>query len=246
MPTPKVNSWLGWRIFTVNIHKEAKGTHPWSPKKSEEKRPQIDELSDEQKFQEKASKNTEKETRENQQEHVRNHANLLYTPWKIYTRSSLPPQHPSLSQALYGISPWSFGFVAQPSNLTVFWWTATNPACRLRSWAATLHRLMSTTSSCFSFHHAACTWRRCPPGPSSRAYLSLHSSEAPQGQDLSCPLFTCTNTNQATTCTCNTRPRVSPHHVVNHSSQSGVTIHRSSDVWLIRVSFNSPLQMTFG
>jgi hypothetical protein len=28
---------------------------------------------------------------------------------------------------------------------------------------------------------------------------------------------------------CNTRPRISPHHIVNHSSQPGVTIHRSSD-----------------
>jgi hypothetical protein len=52
---------------------------------------------------------------------------------------------------------------------------------------------------------------------------------APQGIDLSCPLFTCTNANQAATCTCHTRPRVSPHHVVNHSSQLGATIHRSSD-----------------
>jgi hypothetical protein len=59
--------------------------------------------------------------------------------------------------------------------------------------------------------------------------LSLHSSEASQGIDLSCPLFTCTNANQAATYTCNTRPRVSPHHVVNHSSQPGGTIHRSSD-----------------
>jgi hypothetical protein len=53
--------------------------------------------------------------------------------------------------------------------------------------------------------------------------------EGPAGIDLSHPLFTCTNANQAATCTCNTRPRVSPHHVVNHSSQSGATIHRSSD-----------------
>jgi hypothetical protein len=66
-------------------------------------------------------------------------------------------------------------------------------------------------------------------GPSSRAYLSLHSSEAPQGIDLLRPLFTYTNTNQAATCTYNTRPKVSPHHVVNHSSQLGATIHRSSN-----------------
>jgi hypothetical protein len=125
--------------------------------------------------------------------------------------------------------------VAQPSNPKVFWWTAANPACRLRSWAATLHRLRLTTSSCFSCHHAARTWPRWPPGPSSQAYLSLHSLEAPQGIDLSRPLFTCTNANQAATCTRNTRPRVSPHHVVNHSSQPGATIHRSSDAPVLNI-----------
>jgi hypothetical protein len=31
----------------------------------------------------------------------------------------------------------------------------------------------------------------------------------------------------------NTRPRVSPHHVVNHSSQPGATIHRSSDALVL-------------
>jgi hypothetical protein len=83
----------------------------------------------------------------------------------------------------------------------VLWWTTANPACRLRLWAATLHRLRSTTSSCFSCHHAARTWPRWPPGPSSQAYLSLHFLEAPRGIDLSRPLFTCTNANQAATCT---------------------------------------------
>jgi hypothetical protein len=68
------------------------------------------------------------------------------------------------------------------------------------------------------------------------AYLSLHSSEAPQGIDLSHPLFTCTNANQAATCTCNTQPRVSPHHVVNHSSQPGETIHRSSDATVLSLA----------
>jgi hypothetical protein len=111
----------------------------------------------------------------------------------------------------------------------VLWWTAANPACRLRLWAATLHQLRSTTSSCFSCHHGARTWPRWPPDPSSQAYLSLHSSEAPQGIDHSRPLFTCTNANQAATCTSNTQPRISPHHVVNHWSQPGATIHLSSN-----------------
>jgi hypothetical protein len=69
--------------------------------------------------------------------------------------------------------------------------------------------------------------------------LSLHSSEALQGLDLSCPLFTCTNANQAATCTCNTRSRVNPHHVVNHSSQLGATIHRSSGALVLRRSIPS-------
>jgi hypothetical protein len=42
-------------------------------KKSREKRPQINESSDEQKYHEKALKITKKEKREEQQEHLRNH-----------------------------------------------------------------------------------------------------------------------------------------------------------------------------
>jgi hypothetical protein len=42
--------------------------------KSGEKRPQIDESSNEQKIQEKALKITEEQKREEQQEHLRNHA----------------------------------------------------------------------------------------------------------------------------------------------------------------------------
>jgi hypothetical protein len=76
----------------------------------------------------------------------------------------------------------------------------------------------------------------CSPHLTSLSTGSLKPSQlvspllgAPQGIDLSRSLFTYTNTNQAATYTCNTRPRVSTHHVVNHSSQPGVTIHRSSD-----------------
>jgi hypothetical protein len=76
-----------------------------------------------------------------------------------------------------------------------------------------------------------------PPCPSSRAYLYLHSSEPPQG-DLSRPLFTYTNANQAATCTYNTWPRVSPHHIVNHSSHQGATIYWSLDALVL----NLPLE----
>jgi hypothetical protein len=76
-------------------------------------------------------------------------------------RSLCVPQHPSISGRLDPVSARrasGLGFVAQPSNMMVLWWTAANPACRLRSWAATLHQLMSLTSSCFSCHHAVRTW----------------------------------------------------------------------------------------
>jgi hypothetical protein len=49
------------------------------------------------------------------------------------------------------------------------------------------------------------------------------------GDDLSRLFFTCTNTSQATTFTCNTKPRINPHNVANHSSHQEVTIHRSSN-----------------
>jgi hypothetical protein len=81
-------------------------------------------------------------------------------------------------------------------------------------------------------------------GPSSRAYLSLHSLDAPHGIDLSRLLFTCINVNQAATCTCNTRPRVSPHHVVNHSSQPRATIHQSSDAPVLNLPFDECIDNT--
>jgi hypothetical protein len=120
---------------------------------------------------------------------------------------SMPPcvrRHRSFSARPDPVSArraFGLGFVALPSNPTVLWWTTANPACRLQSWATTLHRLLSTTLSCFSCHHAARTQPCWPPGPSSRAYLSLNSSDAPQGIDLSRLLFTCTNANHAATCT---------------------------------------------
>jgi hypothetical protein len=49
------------------------------------------------------------------------------------------------------------------------------------------------------------------------------------GSDLSRLFFTCTNTSQVATCTCNTLPRISTHNVVNHSSHKEMTIHRSSN-----------------
>jgi hypothetical protein len=154
-------------------------------------------------------------------------------------RRFLSRQDPISARRASGI-----GFVAQPSNPTVFWWIAANPACRLWSWAAIQHRLWSTTSSCFCFHHTTRTWPCWPPGPSSQAYVSLHSSEAPQGIGLSCPLFACTNANQAATCTYNTLPRVSPHHIVISLITLGATIHRSSDAPVLNLPLDECIDNT--
>jgi hypothetical protein len=55
-------------------------------------------------------------------------------------------------------------------------------------------------------------------GSLERSLLVFSTPGGLTGDDLSCLFFTCTNTSQATTCTCNTLPRISPHNVVNHSS----------------------------
>jgi hypothetical protein len=69
-------------------------------KKSGEKHPQIDESSDERKTQEKASKITKKEKQERHIQVLRNHAESSIHTKEVHTRSSLPPDHPSLSQDL--------------------------------------------------------------------------------------------------------------------------------------------------
>jgi hypothetical protein len=57
--------------------------------------------------------------------------------------------------------------------------------------------------------------------------------------------FTCTNTSEAATCTCNTQPRISPHNVVNHSSHKEATIHRSSNhTWSSQLFFLLHLEVS--
>jgi hypothetical protein len=64
-------------------------------------------------------------------------------------------------------------------------------------------------------------------GSLERSLLVFSTPGGLTGDDLSRLFFTCTNTSQAATCTCNTYPRISQHNVVNHSSHKVVTIHRS-------------------
>jgi hypothetical protein len=64
-------------------------------------------------------------------------------------------------------------------------------------------------------------------GSLKRSLLVFSTPGGLTGNNLSRLFFTWTNTSQAATCTCNTQPRISPHNVVNHSSQKEATIHRS-------------------
>jgi hypothetical protein len=66
-------------------------------------------------------------------------------------------------------------------------------------------------------------------GSLERSLLVFSTPGGLTGDDLSRLFFTCTNTSQAATCTCNTYPRISPHNVVNHSSHKEATIHWSSN-----------------
>jgi hypothetical protein len=110
----------------------------------------------------------------------------------------------------------------------VLLWTATNPTCRLGR-----EHLPCTSSTPWLRLAFLATMRPAldPTGhgvPQAEPTCLLHSSEALQSIDISRLFFTCTNANEAATCTCNTRPRDSPHHVVNRSSQPEATLHRSS------------------
>jgi hypothetical protein len=73
---------------------------------------------------------------------------------------------------------------------------------------------------------------RLATGSLERSLLVFSTPGGLTGNDLSHLFFTCSNTNQAATCTCNTQPRISPHYVVYHSSHQEATIHRSSNhIW---------------
>jgi hypothetical protein len=87
---------------------------------------------------------------------------------------------------------WLWGSTKEPSGFLVNHWKP----CELSVASANHHswsgsnvvlarplfwgssKKLSMTSSCRSFHHAACTWPRWTPGPSNQAYLSSSHLEA--------------------------------------------------------------------
>jgi hypothetical protein len=112
------------------------------------------------------------------------------------------------------------GFVAQPSNLVVLWWTTVNPANLV--WPPTnLHSWLGPNSSRLDLGFEA--QPRNHPRLRLAVLATLHPALDPAGHwvprtkptcllhtwrstgiDLSRLFFTCTNTNQAATCTRNT------------------------------------------
>jgi hypothetical protein len=66
-------------------------------------------------------------------------------------------------------------------------------------------------------------------GSLERSLLVFSTPGGLTGDDLSHLFFTCTNASQDATYTCNTKPRISPNNVINHSSHLEATIHRSSN-----------------
>jgi hypothetical protein len=79
-----------------------------------------------------------------------------------------------------------------------------------------------------------------PPGPSRRAYLSPHSSEATQAKT-----FRARSLPAPTQIKPQSVPAIlGPHHVVNHSSHHGATIHRSSDAQVLNLPLDECIDNT--
>jgi hypothetical protein len=165
---------------------------------------------------------------------------------------AIPPRvrrHQSFSARLDPVSARrasSLGFVAQPSNPVGFAVNCHKP--RVQTPVVSRYPALAPINDFVLLFLPPCGPHLTPLATRSLESGLLVSPllGAPQGIELSHPLFTCTSVNQAATCTCNTRPRLSPHHVVNHSSQTGATNHRSLDApvlsskerWRIKLMIN--------
>jgi hypothetical protein len=113
-------------------------------------------------------------------------------------------------------SSWlGLGFVAQPRDPVVLWQTTANPVFKLQLLATTLHQIhvLDFILPPYGPHLIPSATGSLVP----RLLVSQHLGGL-TCIDLSQLFFTCTNKNQAASYTCNTRTRVSLHHVVNHSS----------------------------
>jgi hypothetical protein len=77
-------------------------------------------------------------------------------------------------------------------------------------------------------------------GSLERSLLVSSTTGGLTGDDLSRLVFTCTNTSQAATCTCNTKPRISPHNCQSLITQgSDHPLVLEPNMVLILAAFNS-------
>jgi hypothetical protein len=80
----------------IIVQRTTKGSHKFSPSNPQEQGPENTPR----KQQERAPKITTKNNREQHNKALRNHAESSIHTKKVHTRSSLPPDHPTLSQDL--------------------------------------------------------------------------------------------------------------------------------------------------
>jgi hypothetical protein len=80
----------------ITAQRTMKGSHKFPPSNPQEKGPENNPR----KHQERAPKITTKNNREQHNKALRNHVESSIHATKVHTRSSLPPDHPTLSQEL--------------------------------------------------------------------------------------------------------------------------------------------------
>jgi hypothetical protein len=91
--TPKSSPFTHGFGMGITAQRTTKGSHKF-PLKSQEKGPENNPR----KHQERAPEVTTKNNREQHNKTLRNHAESSIHATKVHTRSSLPPDHPTLSQ----------------------------------------------------------------------------------------------------------------------------------------------------
>jgi hypothetical protein len=94
--TPKTSPFTHGFGRGITAQRTTKGSHKFPPSNPQEKGPENNPK----KHQERAPKITTKNNQEQHKWALRNHAESSIQATKVHTRSSLPPDHPTLSQDL--------------------------------------------------------------------------------------------------------------------------------------------------
>jgi hypothetical protein len=96
LKTPKSNSLTHGFGRGITAQRTTKGSHKFPPSNPKSKVPKTPQ----EKHQERAPKITTKNNQDQHNKALRNHAESSIHTKKVHTRSSLPPDHPTLSQDL--------------------------------------------------------------------------------------------------------------------------------------------------